>query len=85
MPRTKRTLAEVDGNIPSAPASKRKVNRKAASKENSVPTEKVLQESGVDERVIGEGNATNHNHGEADILDDTAGTVSTSTLPKQWF
>ena len=84
MPRTKRALAEVDGNIPSAPKSKRTFNGKAASKGSSVPAKKVVQESGVDETVTEQKNATNHARGEASILDDTADTVSTSILPKQW-
>ena len=77
MPRTKRPLAEVDGNISSAPKSKRTFNSQAASKQNGAPAEKAVQDSGSVERLLGEGNATNHDHGEADIPDDRADTVST--------
>ena len=83
MPPTKRALAEVDGNISSAPKSKRTCNSKTASKGSSVPAGNVMKESGAEKFVIGVESSI-IDHGEADIPDDTADTVSISTLPKQW-
>ena len=75
MPLIKRALTEADVNARSAPKSKR---YRAASKENSVPAEKAIHETRAGERSVGGDKCVYDVHGNADNLDDTVDTVSTS-------